>query len=91
MIRKNKTLELKNKLEEVRFNEEVIDDITLVKILDKAIDQAENNDSVLYIGSRLYYQLQQYEFKHDFKVPKIIHKLQAELAQYAGQSSSSMT
>lgn len=91
MIRKNKTLELKNKLEEVRFNKEVIDDITLVKILDKAIDQAENNDSVLYIGSRLYHQLQQYEFKHDFKVPKTIHKLQAELAQYAGQSSSSMT
>ena len=91
MTRKNTTLELKNKLEKVRFSKDVIDNADLTKILDKAIDQAESNDSALYIGSRLYYQLQQYEFAIDFNVPQSIHELQAELAGYAGQSSSSMS
>lgn len=91
MIKKDETLKLKNELEKVRFSKDVIDNPNLVRILDRTIDQAENNDSALYIGSRLYYQLQQYEFAKNFNVPKVIHDLQATLAGYAGQSSSSMT
>lgn len=55
MIKKDETLKLKNELEKVRFSKDVIDNPNLVRILDRTIDQAENNDSALYIGSRLYY------------------------------------
>lgn len=46
---------------------------------------------MVYIGSRLYRKIQQYEFAHNFKVPACIKELQASLAGYAGQASSSLT
>ena len=43
MIKKDETLKLKNELEKVRFSKDVIDNPNLVRILDRTIDQAENN------------------------------------------------
>ncbi|MEK3587093.1 hypothetical protein [Lactobacillus crispatus] len=54
MIKKDETLKLKNELEKVRFSKDVIDNPNLVRILDRTIDQAENNDSALYIGSNAW-------------------------------------
>lgn len=87
----NKIVELKNQLEETRSDSEVLHNEYLLKLLDKGIDELEDNDSAVYVGSRLYLKIREYEFGQDFKVPQVIKNLEAKLANYGGAGSSSLT
>lgn len=90
----NKTLLLKNKLEEIRANKEVVDNAELLKIIDVAIDEAEKNYPVDLIGAKLSRKISTYLIAHQYKAPKAIINLELKMSKadnkYLGDTFTSL-